>query len=267
MRVFGLSIVTGLLFASASLAQVATGPMFTLQKKHSRQLYVMAETTGGSDSEWSDWEDAARKAVRLELATGQNDLGLVDDKGNTVLHLAAAKGFLFVVEELLKSAQVRTTLQQRNEANLSAFDVASLATAQTLKACHPEMENPFALVPYLVQHPYYQSRQPFEKIQKALVHAGADSDQAAARQHWLDACTNTDPRTRLKVESADNLTAVLLEIAQDVQEQSIRREVDENVKFFLHLIEDMPERLRPSPEELKRQIAKLYTDKGLLPPE
>ena len=104
-------------------------------------LNRMGETTGGGEIEWQSLEISATAELISILDDWQAEDADVNERGRTPLHEVAGQGFYFLLEQLI---------DHKDEDGLTAYALAHLAQSETLVACHPELENPFVLVPYLL---------------------------------------------------------------------------------------------------------------------
>lgn len=161
----------------------------------------------------------------------------------------------------------RAQINMPDKEGLTAYEHAQLALPETLIACHPAIENPFVLVPFMVQLPYYDNRQPFGKITGLLEQAGAVTDVDRARSWWLEKCSNTDSDARDRVEETQNLYGSLSTIGLVHKTRMLKRDVEKHVEIYRMLIESWPAEKRPTPEELRKRVRKFYSDAGLQSPD
>lgn len=258
--------VISLCFTPSAHAKSADALPIEIIKDFRNDLYVMAERTGGSVEEWNSLEQQAIEALNASLENAGQDAVLSNERGRNALHVAAADGFLFLLDPLLKDDRLRAEINATDADGMTPYDYAVLALPLTLQACHPESENPFLLVPYMVKLPYYLDRQPFEAILASLERAGADTDLSRARHWWLSKCSNADPAARQGVETSQDLHGSLLDLTEKVLVQKERQDVDKKVELYKELVELMPDRTKPSPEEIKDQIRQFYLEAGMSPP-
>lgn len=196
------------------------GDALAALRNFGKTLYVTGEKTGGSEQEWRTAEAALLERWALLHASAQLKPLDTDDKGRNPLMQSAAKGYEFAVAYLRLLPEVRDNIDLRDDKGLSAFGSAQLASSQTLLACHPEQEdmNPFVLVPFLVMQPYYEAREPYPKITRMLAQAGAAQDLSAARELWLEKCTNKDEKIRALVRITPALhEGLIVEQARQVR--------------------------------------------------
>lgn len=236
-------------------------------KKFKRDLYVTAERTGGSDKEWTLLEEEATKAMHSAFDTIGQNTEAFDSNGRSALHLAASNGYLFLIDVILNRDFSKNWINAKDKDGLTAYEHALLALPETLMACHPKIENPFVLVPFVVNLPYYVNRKPFPEIAHSLVQSGADKNTENARNWWLGNCSNQDANDRSEVENSKELYTSLTEISLTKNREKKRRDIDETVEFLKELMELMPSKTRPTPEELQEEINKMYRKEGLSPPD
>lgn len=263
-----LCILPLLLFNFSSQAysgEINQTPMEVL-KKFKRDIYVTAERTGGSDEEWNLLEEQAKKALITALEMTEDGSIVADDNGQTALHLAVRNGYFSLAEVILRNDRSKKWLNLTDKDGLTAYEVAVLAIPETLMACHPMVKNPFVVVPFAVQLPYYASRKPFQKIADLLVEMGADQSVENAREWWLTNCSNQDPTSRSEVKMSKDLYQSLSQISLTVATKKKRQEIEKKIKFLIELAKLMPAKTRPTPEELQEKIDKMYYDEGLSPP-
>jgi hypothetical protein len=246
--------------------EVDQGPIIVI-KKFSRDLYVTAETTGGSVEEWALLEEQATSAMIAAFKTAKPHSDAIDFVERTALHLAAGKGYLFLVEVILDDDLALTWIDATDRNGLTAYEHALLALPETLMACHPKIENPFVLVPLSVLRPYYVSRKPFPKIVRKLAQAGADQSTEGARDWWLSKCSNQDSTARSEVAGSKDLYASLSKISLDVISEDRRMEIEVTVRKLAQVMNLMPAETRPTPEEMKEIIDEVYRKNGLQPPD
>lgn len=261
-----LGLCTGALFPLAARAQQEEETAHRVIRSLHQSIYREAELEGGSPEAWSKMEDDAVSAL-AELAAQNAELLIVANaKGELPLTLAARLGYAPVVKELLRHPKVLAAIGQKDDQGLDAYARASLAQRTTLQACHPEMENPFALVPFYVTQPYYDHRQPYRQILNMLHEAGAPNTQLEAKTYWLKTCTNSDPTSRQAVEEAQNLSETLVELQKSIHLERQYADVEKSAKIFRELFEPRVKSGKMSEEELAQLIDQLYLEKGLTPP-
>ena len=178
-----------------------------------QQMYTIGETSGKLE----DFIEAERKAaieIRSYIANG--DLTGLNEKtqsGQTPLMAAAINGYSEIVIELLKSDQVRATINDTNPQGFSAWLHATWAFRQSIWACNPTvLKDPFAWVPIFVIQPYYtqSAENPYRKTRRLLEEAGAIPAPERAKQTWRDTCKLQDEQTRIKVEKSNDLLETVL---------------------------------------------------------
>ena len=259
--------VLAICFANSAGADTTPHATFTVISELRNAIYVTREKSGGSDAEWDALEtNAASQMQALIARIGLNDQ-VLNQHGQTPLHAAAANGFDVLVEIILASEAGRNWIDKRDQRDLSAFEHAHLALPETLLACHPKIDNPFVLVPFVVKTPYYQSRTPFTNIQNMLTEAGAENALTSAKGHWLEHCSNPDQALRAQVEASDNLYGLLKEASLAIDHARRLKEVEEQVSFLIELTKLMPKAKRASDAELRDQINQIYRNNGLEPPQ
>ena len=183
-----------------------------------QRMYAIGETTG----RFSDFVEAERKAaadIRTYMTNG-DPAALIEknDTGQTPLMAAAFMGYSEPVNELLKSENVRNSIDEVNSKGMSAWLYANVAFQQAMWACNPTaFKDPFTWVPLFVTQPYYlqSTENPYRKTRRLLEVAGAKAGLQQAKQFWQDNCKLQDEQTRSKVqESSDLLETTLTEGAE-----------------------------------------------------
>jgi len=232
-----------------------------------RSLYVMAEQTGGSPAQWDMAESDALSAMRHVIRTAPETLTTPDKKGRNPLTRAVTRGYTDLVELLLQQPQAISVINHKGTDGLDAYDHALLAFSMTLVACRPDTENPFTLVPYLVTQPYYADRDPFPKIKALLADAGADTGEDHARQTWLAYCTNEHPQDRQDVRASTDLQATMFAVQARATQRNKRSEIEASVATYREIFEPWVDSGRLSAKQFETDIANLYRDAGLDPPE
>jgi ankyrin repeat protein len=254
-------------FVSHAIAQDAPTDAFSVISRLSNGLYKTGELTGGSKAEWQSLEELAVSDIDSALQDLEANSSVRNEQGRTPLHEASAEGFHLLVEAILSNEIGKTWINSEDKNGLTAFEHAQLAIPQTMMACHPEVENPFVLVPYLVKLPYYHYRDPFPKVHTMLVQAGANTSTRSAKEFWLKACSQSDPEVRAMVEGSEDLYATFTEVSLAVEMEKRLREIEEKAQILRELTPLMPTSTRPSPDELKEQIQEMYRNEGFEPPE
>ncbi|MQQ10274.1 hypothetical protein GFB49_17540 [Epibacterium sp. SM1979] len=229
-------------------------------------LYRTSELSGGSDLEWRSLEETSASAMTSALQNLQSDNSVLNEHGRTPLHEASAQGFYFLVELLLDHERANQWLNSEDNDGLTAYEHAQLALSETMLACHPEAENPFVLVPFIVKLPYYEQRRPYLRIHELLLNAGADTSLESARGLWLSRCSQSDQDVRRKVEEAADLYSTLTEVSLAVSREKQLKEMEEKVELLRELTQLMPTTTRPTADELEQQIKQLYREEGFEPP-
>jgi hypothetical protein len=197
-----------------------------------QQMYSIGETSG----RLNDFVAAEQKAVRdIQDFIANGDSGALIEKngsGQTPLIAAAYMGYSELVGELLKSDNVRKSIDDVNSQGVTAWVYTNLAFRQAMWVCNPTVfKNPFSWVPLFVTQPYYTQspENPYRKTRRLLEEAGASTASIQAKQFWQDTCKLQDERTRAKVEqSRDILDTILAEGAETLrrfvaEQQSIKR--------------------------------------------
>lgn len=254
-------------FGSQATGETKTADAFAVIKDFGRALYVTAERTGGSVEEWDLLEEQAATAMIVALEAAATTAPMLDEKGATPLHLASSNGYLFLVTLILDNDVSGPWLNLRDQDGLTPYERAMLAFPETLMACHPETENPFALIPFTVKSPYYADRQPFEEIQNQLVQKGALKNTENARRLWLAKCSNQNALARGNVETAEDLYGALTTISVTVDRERRKQALEKNVEFLIELTNLMPASKRSTPEVLQEQIREMYRKEGFEPPD
>jgi len=98
LNVFRFLILYALCFGSYVYAQTVDLKAIEVIRNFNNQLYITAERTGGSAEEWSALERQASEAMGAVLKDAGPEAVALDPKGRSALHLAAAKGYSFLVE-------------------------------------------------------------------------------------------------------------------------------------------------------------------------
>ncbi|KIC51883.1 ankyrin repeat domain-containing protein [Tateyamaria sp. ANG-S1] len=227
------------------------------------QIYRLAERTGGSDREWTAIEE---KATARLLSLIETDADAILAEGAPALMAVAKNGYAFLMEPLLAHPGIVAQIDEVDENGLTALDHARLGIKQTLRACHPQIDNPFALVPYLVTQPYYASRAPYPEIIALLTAAGADPTMERARSQWLETCTNGFAEMQSEVATSINLFETLLDLETRVVRIERRREVDESAAMLREIFQPRVDAGKMSAQELAESIDQLYRNTGLEPP-
>lgn len=178
-----------------------------------QRMYAIGETTG----RLNDFVEAERKAaadIRIYVADG-DPTALIEKNniGQTPLMAAAFMGYSELVSELLKSDNVRNSIDDVNPKGVSAWLYATIAFRQALWVCNPTaFTDPFTWVPLFVTQPYYMqsAENPYRKTRRLLEEAGAKPGLEQAKQFWQDTCKLQDERTRAKVQESSDLLETLL---------------------------------------------------------
>jgi len=213
------------LFALA-LAVSAIAPAAAAQSAHEvigalpDRFYVIGETTGDlAEFDAALHEAAAEIGALIDAATTESEaasLVLADGRGRTPLRLAASYGYAPLVEALLQSPTVIRSIDERDDAGLSAWDHAILAQRQSIWACRSMFSlDPFAWIPLVVSSAWYQARDPYSRIRQLLERAGAPADVERPRTFWLERCDEQSAATRTAVASSTDLQATLLDAGAD----------------------------------------------------
>lgn len=251
-------------------AAAATEPATSahdIVKDMGRAIYVQAERNGGSPAIWDGIENQTVAALSALAATDPGLLVIQDEDGNTPLLLAAKLGYSPILAELLRYPEVQQTIDTENSQGLSAYGFSILAQRETLFACHPEVSNPFALVPFLVTQPYYQHRDPYPQIRGMLSEAGADRTQARAKTFWLENCSTTVTEDRLAVRLSGDLLVTLQHIQNKVEKRRQQQEAAEQAATLLEIFWPQIQSGKMPKDELKLLADQLYYSKGLEPPQ
>ncbi|MCW9044515.1 MAG: ankyrin repeat domain-containing protein [Pseudopelagicola sp.] len=266
MKKLALWVLATFCFLNQSFAQERVDDVFSVISAFGNDLYRTGELSGGSEVEWQSLEETAANAMTSALQTLQSDGSILNEHGRTPLHEASAQGFYFLVELLLDHERGNQWLNSEDNEGLTAYEHAQLALSETLLACHPEAENPFVLIPFIVKLPYYEERRPYLRIHELLMNAGADSSLESAKDLWLSRCSQSDLNVRRKVEEAANLYSTLTEVSLAISREKQLKELEEKVELLQELTQLMPASTRPTSDELEQQIKQMYRDEGLEPP-
>lgn len=218
IRCFSWAALVGVLFASpiasckASAQHDALAPHRVIEKL-SHEMYRIGETQPDPER-FASAERKAAEEVRGCVGQNANAPALVEKNasGDTPLIAAAHFGYSRVVVELLKSARVRSAVDEVNAKGLSAWAYASFAPRQTAWLCNPSfLSDPMASVPVLVEQPFYTTAEsPYLAVRRALEAAGSKADHQAARRSWLEVCARADPELRREVADSPDLLQTLL---------------------------------------------------------
>ncbi|MBC5767688.1 hypothetical protein [Ramlibacter albus] len=185
-----------------------------------QQMYLIGDTTGSLE-EFVQAEQQAGRAIRDTInAGGAARLVEKNREGQTPLMAAAFMGYSRVIDELLKSAEVRKSIDDAGPRGLTAWLYTSMAPRQAMWVCNPKLvESPSSLVPLLATQYYYRLsvENPYRKSRLLLEQAGARPDPDRARQIWHDLCIVHDGLARARIQGArDTLDAVLAEGAESL---------------------------------------------------
>ncbi|MEO9898494.1 MAG: hypothetical protein ABJF05_19145 [Paracoccaceae bacterium] len=261
-----LWILTMFCFFNQSFAQERVDVVSSVISAFGSDLYRTGELSGGSEVEWRSLEEIAANEMTSALQTLQSDGDVLNERGRTPLHEASAQGFYFLVKLLLEHERGKQWLNREDSEGLTAYEHAQLALSETMLACHPEADNPFVLVPFIVKLSYYEHRKPYLRIHELLLNAGADSSLESAKELWLSRCSQSDLDVRRKVEEAVDLYATLTEISLTIARENQLKELEEKVELLRELTQLMPTSTRPTTDELEQQIKQMYRDEGFEPP-
>lgn len=242
-----------------------TLPAHDIIRAQARSLYATAEQTGGSLEEWAAIEQDALDALSALATADPVSLVQQNEKGQTALMIAAARGYHLIVAALLKSPQVKSDISATDDLGLSAYGYALLSKSTALRGCHPDARNPFLLVPFLVQLPYFADRDPYPAILASLRLAGAGHDETAAKQVWLETCSNKNPDARRMVRESPNLYLTLQEIAEMTAKEHSLIESRKQENTLRQLLSGSVKSGRMTEEELEAAIADVYRKRGLDP--
>ncbi|MDQ5946301.1 MAG: hypothetical protein QG619_1724 [Pseudomonadota bacterium] len=183
-----------------------------------QRMYAIGETTG----RFNDFVEAERKAatdIQTYIAGG-DPTALIEknNTGQTPLMAAAFMGYSELVSELLKSDNVRKSVDDVNPKGVSAWLYANMAFRQAVWVCNPTaFKDQFTWVPLFVTQPYYMqsAENPYRRTRRLLEESGAKTGLEQAKKLWQDTCKLQDERTSTKVqESNDLLETVLAEGAE-----------------------------------------------------
>jgi len=217
----------------ASAAQDAgVNAGFEALSQFANDIYVLGEQTGGSPPEWDRAEAELIKKLTVLQGQGRLDLSASGENELTLLAAASLRGYAFAVKWLLDKTAAIETLERPDKNGLAPYQYAVFSQRPTLRACHPVIENPFALVPFLVVLPYMANRYPYPKIMAMLEAAGADLDVSALRRFWLETCSNPDENLRKKIAETTELREALLLATLEVGRQECRDRENEAAAFF-----------------------------------
>lgn len=142
--------LTACCFTTQAFAQERGADVFKVISAFRNDLYRMGETTGDGEIEWQSLEISATAELISFLDDWQAEDAAVNERGRTPLHEAAGQGFYFLLEQLIDHEKFRGLINHKDEDGLTAYALVHLAQSETLVACHPELENPFVLVPCLL---------------------------------------------------------------------------------------------------------------------
>ncbi|WP_299046888.1 ankyrin repeat domain-containing protein [uncultured Tateyamaria sp.] len=266
MKKSTLWVLATFCFLNPSFAQDRVDGVFSVISAFGNDLYRTGELSGGSEVEWRSLEETAASEMTSALQNLQPDSSVLNEHGRTPLHEASAQGFYFLVELLLDHERASQWLNSEDNEGLTAYEHAQLALSETMLACHPEAENPFVLIPFVVKLPYYEQRRPYLRIQELLLNAGADSSLESAKELWLEGCSQSDLDVRRKVEDAADLYSTLTEVSLAISREKKLKELEERVELLRVLTQLMPASTRPTSDELEQQIKQMYRDEGFEPP-
>ncbi|MEX0283237.1 MAG: ankyrin repeat domain-containing protein [Paracoccaceae bacterium] len=258
----GLALGAG----SSLSAQDRATPGHQVSEDFGGALYNTGERTGGSDAEWRVLEHNAVEAINTLAETNRQALVLFNEKGRTPLMQAAAQGHAIIVRALLAYPEVQHSVSTEDDEGLDAYDHALLQFRTTLQGCHPKADNPFALIPYLVTRPYYQSRQPYAEILNLLADHGADTEQETARAVWMAWCSNENDDDRQRIAEAQDVATAISAVQYQVERRKLRVETDEDADLLRELFSPRVNAGKMTQSALDAQIAELYRSKGLEPP-
>lgn len=258
----GNSVASLLLMSGICFAEDSAPDLFEIVSDFRSKIYQTGERTGGSEEEWLALEQTAGSAMKQALQNRELSDPVVNEKGQTPLHVAAAEGFSFLVDVILSDPIGNSWINMLEGRGLTPYEYAQIATPETVLACHPEIENPFVLVPFFVKAPYYRSRSPFPKIHAALTVAGTDRSIQSAKNYWLENCAQQDEVLRAKVQQTEKLYETLQEISIGVARQNRLKELNQIEQDLRELNDLIPLPSRLSPKELEEQIDQMYRDEG-----
>jgi len=148
-----VSRLFGWVLAAIFVLGSAAGPVRAQEARHQalkafgNAIYVLAERTGGSPSEWDQAESKLLDTLDDLAKQGLLDPAATDKDGPTLLARTAALGYGFAVARLLETPGAADALELPDKYGLTPYQHAEIAFRQTLRACHPVIENPFGLVP------------------------------------------------------------------------------------------------------------------------
>lgn len=198
------------LFAVPAVASDQTPQSaFDVISGFSNDIYVIGELNGGNEKDWAEKEATAAQNMIRALHSYDTVQHVKDKNGRTPLHYASRRGFHFLVEIILNHEIGVGWINAQDRYGLTPYALSQLAIADTLLFCHPEIKNPFVLVPYLVTRPYYENRDPYPKIHKLLLAHNANPVPDDAKAYWLNNCSQKDDDLRNKVTTTSDLYTTL----------------------------------------------------------
>lgn len=250
---YQLRLILALLVTStfnSSFAQTTEDhlPVHAIISEFSQKIYVSMELTGPDAELWSEFEeDAIAQLDTIDINRNQA-LTAQDEKGRTPLGAATLMGMYFFADALLNEKVVRDSIEVADNKGLTAYSHALIAYRQTLLACHPDVDNPFVIIPFYIKQPYYKSRNPYPQLLVALSKATANTDQEPAKESWLEYCTNSDESDRALVRNSVNLQADLLSMvrvhglrAVEIEIEEMRPSLEELVELGIISTDEMEE--------------------------
>ncbi len=181
------------------------------------EMYAIGETSP-SLAKFNAAVQQRREQIRNYIVMGDpRSLTEKNSRGMTPLIAAAYSGYNGIAEELLSAPDVVGHINEIDATGISAWTYANFALKQTGVVCNPSIsQNPFMLIPLLVQVPYYwaETEMPYPKTRRILEIAGATIDMATAKQLWIKTCKVADQATKEKVMASKDLQKILTEEAR-----------------------------------------------------
>lgn len=251
-----LTIAATSIIAFHTLAAAEETSIHQLLSDFGNRLYVLGETTGGSEAEWAEAEQKAVAELGAIAAKSQETLVAIDETGMTPLIAASSKGYAFLVKQLLGYSSVVETIDTQDSFGLTAFDHSQLAIKQTKPACIPDLrKNVWASIPFMVTQPYYGSRSPYEKISHLLIRQGSKRNEDRSKTFWLEHCKGATTAARETVAQSANLQADLFALTRAGK---IDLMASDRSKLE-HMIIGMGEQGNLSPDKVNECLAEIRT--------
>ncbi|RZJ11633.1 MAG: hypothetical protein EOP39_05855 [Rubrivivax sp.] len=184
----------------------------------------------GTWAEQRQQEQRVADAIRQLVAKAPDDPSLTGSNQSKLFPLASAamNGYALVVEALLQSPAVRQQVNAPSLGGATPIALAQLALPLNLWACNADLLftefSPVIEVGRL-RADYYANApdEPFERVQRLLVEAGATVNREAMAKAWRQHCPTDSPVAPSMLAGESEATPRLILLAQRIWRAHMRR--------------------------------------------